>query len=128
MSDRTYIPYQEWDAPSKQTEYTEPTRLLDYDGTLLAKGWARHNVFDYDRTCSNPKMRKKEWDFYQLGNENFMVQISFANISIGGYVSAVLVDLKKGEKIALFGKATIEYIRHSTFPRWRKQIYPSPQG
>ena len=29
-----------------------------------------------------------------------MVQISFANISIGGYVSAVIVDLKKGEKLA----------------------------
>jgi len=100
MSERTYKSYWEWVSPSKQTEYTEPTRLLDYDGTLLAKGWARHNVFDYDRNCSNPKYRKKEWDFYQLGNENYMVQISFANISIGGYVSAVLVDLKKGEKLA----------------------------
>ena len=100
MSERTYKSYWEWVSPSKQTEYTEPTRLLDYDGTLLAKGWARHNVFDYDRNCSSPKYRKKEWDFYQLGNENYMVQISFANISIGGYVSAVLVDLKKGEKLA----------------------------
>ena len=49
MSERTYKSYWEWEAPSKQTEYTEATPLLSPDGTLLAKGWARHNVFDYNR-------------------------------------------------------------------------------
>ena len=83
MSDRTYIPFNEWKEKSKQTEYTEPTRLLDYSGELLAKGFARHNVFDYDKTLSSPKMRKNVWDFYQLANRNYMVQITFANISVG---------------------------------------------
>lgn len=46
---RTYTPWQDWKHPSKQTEYTEPTTLLAEDGTLLSPGWARHNVFDYDR-------------------------------------------------------------------------------
>ena len=36
MSNRTYKSYWEWDSKSRQTEYTQPTRLLDYDGTLLA--------------------------------------------------------------------------------------------
>ena len=35
MSERTYKSYWEWESPSKQTEYTEPTRLLDYDGTII---------------------------------------------------------------------------------------------
>ena len=39
---RTYVPYWDWKEKSKQTEYTEATPLLASDGTLLAKGWARH--------------------------------------------------------------------------------------
>ena len=46
---KTYIGWREADYKSKQTEYTEPTQMLAEDGTLLVKGWARHNVFDYDR-------------------------------------------------------------------------------
>ena len=98
--ERTYQPWQAWDAPSKQTEYTEPTTLLGEDGTLLAAGWARHNVFDYDRNRVKHQNRRKEWDFYQLSNGRYMVQISFANISLGGYASAVLVDLKNGKTIS----------------------------
>lgn len=97
--EKTYVGWKEADYKSKQTEYTEPTQLLSKDGTLLAKGWARHNVFDYDRYSVNKVMRRKEWDFYQMSNGKYMIQISFANISLGGYVSAVLVDLKAGKQI-----------------------------
>lgn len=97
---RTYTPWQEFPQVSKQTEYTEPTKLLGDDGTLLARGWARRNVFDYDRTRVSPQMRRKEWDFYQLSNGRYMVQISMANISLGGYASAALVDLVNGKQLA----------------------------
>ena len=46
---RTYIPFKDWEEKSKQIEYTEETPLLAPDGTLLAKGWARKNVFSYNR-------------------------------------------------------------------------------
>ncbi len=98
---RTYQSFKNWKAKSKQTEYTEETPLLAKDGTLLAKGWARHNVFTYERENvkkGNP-MSKKEWDFYQLSDGKYMVQLSFANISIGGYVAAKLIDLVKGETV-----------------------------
>lgn len=111
---RTYTPWQEFPAKSKQTEYTAPTKMFGDDGTLLCPGWARKNVFDYDRTKVQPQMRGKEWDFYQLGNENYMVQISFANISIGGYASATLVDLKAGKilgtQMALFLGGKNKYV------------------
>ena len=93
--EKTYVGWKEAPFKSKQTEYTEPTNLLAPDGTLLAKGWARHNVFNYNRYHVKKQMRRKEWDFYQLSNGKYMVQLSFANISLGGYVSAVLVDLKQ---------------------------------
>ena len=97
---KTYAGWKESGLKSKQTEYTEATPLLADDGTLLAKGWARHNVFEYDRDKVKKVMRRKEWDFYQLSDGKFMAQISFANISLGGYASAVLVDLKNGKTVA----------------------------
>lgn len=91
---RTYKSWINGEVKSEQREYTEPTELLASDGTLLAAGYARHNVFDYDRTKVSPQMRNKEWDFYQISDGRYMVQLSFANISFGGYVSAVLIDLR----------------------------------
>ena len=81
---RTYPSWLKGEVKSAQKEYTEPTKLLADDGTLLSPGWARHMVFDYDRTKSTPTMRRKEWDFYQISDGRYMIQISFANISIGG--------------------------------------------
>ena len=94
---RTYRSWAEVPFSSLQREYTQKTPLLNPDGSLNARGWARKNVFTYDRDLVKHKNRRKEWDFYQLSNGSLMVQISFANISLGGYASAVLVDLKQGK-------------------------------
>ena len=91
---RTYPTWLNGEFKSIQKEYTEPTRLLDDDGTLLSPGWARHMVFDYDRSLVSPKLRSKEWDFYQISNGKYAVQLNFANISFGGFISAVLIDLR----------------------------------
>ncbi|MBD5092185.1 MAG: DUF2804 domain-containing protein [Clostridiales bacterium] len=101
VTKKTYVGWKEAGVKRKQIEYTAPTRLLDDKGNLLVKGgWARHNVFEYDRTKARPQMRGKEWDFYQVCNGKYMVQISMANISIGGYASANLVDISgKSKKV-----------------------------
>lgn len=104
---RTYPSWLNGEVKSVQKEYTEPTRLLAEDGRLLSPGWARHNVFDYDRRNSKPTIHRKEWDFYQICNGEYMVQLSFANISIGGYVSAVLIDLKHPNKNKKHAAGTI---------------------
>ena len=96
---KTYRGWQEWENRSLQTEYTEETPLLSEDGTLLAKGWARRNVFRYDRERVKFPLRRKEWDFYQISDGKRMLQISFANISLGGYASVVLVDLRAGKTL-----------------------------
>ncbi len=62
--ERTYKSWLDGDFESEQREYTEPTPLLAQDGRLLAAGWARHNVFDYDRNLVKHTLRRKEWDFY----------------------------------------------------------------
>ena len=97
--ERTYSSWTTWERPSLQKEYTEETPLLDEHGTVLAAGWARRNVFRYDRNRVRHVMRRKEWDFYQISDGSLMLQVSFANISLGGYASAVLVDLRKGKTL-----------------------------
>jgi len=98
---RTYIPFQNWKEKSKQTEYTESTPLLSPDGTLLAKGWARHNVFEYDRSRVKSRLiSRKEWDFYQISDGKCMLQLNFANLRLACYVSGKFVDLRSGEVIA----------------------------
>ena len=72
---RTYPSWLKGEVKSAQKEYTEPTKLLADDGTLLSPGWARHMVFDYDRTKSTPANRRKEWDFYQISNGKYFIQI-----------------------------------------------------
>ncbi len=98
---RTYVPFTEWKNNSKQIEYTQTTPLLADDGTLLAKGWARKNVFEYDRTkVKKGLISRKEWDFYTITDGRMQLLVSFANINIGGYVGCKLTDLTTGEVIA----------------------------
>ncbi len=97
-SKKTYVGFKEFKGERRQVEVTAPTKLLDEKGNLLVKGaWARHNLFEYDRTVARPQWRGKEWDFYQFSDGRYMVQISMANISIGGYASANLVDIRDVE-------------------------------
>ena len=53
---KTYVSFLDLQEKRKQIEYKEPTKLIDDDGKLLVKGgWARHNVFEYDRTKARPQ-------------------------------------------------------------------------
>lgn len=89
---RTYPSWIDGEVNSKQIEYTKPVKLLADDGTLLTPGWARHNVFEYEREKAKPARRKKEWDMFQISNGKMMVQMTFANISIGGFASCSITD------------------------------------
>ena len=97
---RTYVPFCEWKEKSKQKELTAPMPLLSPDGRLLAKGWARKYIFDYNRDyVKKGIMSRKEWDFFTIFDDEMQILVSFANITIGGYVAAKLVNLKTGEVI-----------------------------
>ncbi|MFA6935278.1 MAG: DUF2804 domain-containing protein [Sphaerochaetaceae bacterium] len=98
--ERTYTGFKDFAQSSRQTEIKQEQRLLDDEGRLLARGWARHNLLDYDRSLSRPRMRTKEWDFYQISDGRYMAQVNFANISFAGYASATLVDLRAGKTLA----------------------------
>lgn len=95
---RTYTPFKDFPEKSKQIEYTESTPLLAEDGSVLAKGWARRNVFEYDRTKISKRWRK-EWEFYLCVNEKQMCLVSIVSIAIAGYINVAIVDVKEAKFI-----------------------------
>ena len=99
---RTYVPFGDWAEKSLQTEYTQSTDLLNKDGTLNARGWARHNVFNYDRKLVKRErlISRKEWDYYTVTDGKKQLLVSFANVGIGGFMGLRLIDLQTGEVTA----------------------------
>lgn len=114
---RTYVPFKDWKEKSKQIEYTSKTPLLSPDGKLLVRGWARKNYFEYNRDYVKRIITtRKEWDFYTIFDDEMQVLVSFANIGIGGYVSARLVNLKTGETVCdavQYFAGTNKHVSHS---------------
>ncbi len=82
-----------------QVRITEKTPLLDENGKLTKPGYCFTNMYEYDRSAikANPT-RIKEWDFYQISNKRYCLQVTMADISIGAASNVVLFDMLTGEK------------------------------
>lgn len=82
-----------------QHEITKPTRLLDAEGNVAEPGYCKTNHYIYSRKDirANP-LRIKEWDFYQISDARYTVQMTFADISMGGAVNFTLFDRETGKK------------------------------
>ncbi len=88
---------------NKQTEITKKTPLLNEDGSINAVGWSRRCLVEYNKENVPKKLRirKKEWDFYQISDGEWMVQLNFANISVGAAATLGIKNLRTGEKCEL---------------------------
>lgn len=85
---------------SNQIEVKEPIKLLNKDGSLAQPGWARRNIIEYNREdITAPKLRIKEWDFYQVGCRDYCIQYNFFNISMASAATVGFLDMKTGEFI-----------------------------
>lgn len=99
-----------------QNRITEPTALLDENGKLISPGYCVFNNYIYDRSAITAgALRIKEWDFYQLCNERYIVQFFAADISFGGAYIFTMIDMETGkhyEKMSMslftFGKLNLE--------------------
>lgn len=86
---------------SKQNEITVPTPLLRDDGLLTNPGYCKRNLFEYNREkISANKWRIKEWDFYEISDGRYLVQLNYADISMGAAVTVDVRDMKTGEVLA----------------------------
>lgn len=106
-----------------QIEITQSTELLTEDGKLAVTGWAKKNIFDYNRRLAKPRCRLKEWDYYQISDGEYLVKIFFYNVTIASNASACIIDLKTGKHIAsssmqFFTKKKFCMPRHSDVPNF----------
>lgn len=83
----------------EQNEITVKEKLLDKFGNIANPGWCRTGKYEYSRADikANP-FRIKEWDFYQISDDRYTIQITFADISMGGGVTFGMFDRKTGER------------------------------
>lgn len=87
------------DEAKKQVEILTKTPLLDENGHLTQPGYCFTDLYEYDRDAIKAgASRIKEWDFYQISNDDFTVQVTIADISLGGAVTVGFFDRKTGEK------------------------------
>ena len=90
-------------AADPQNEITEPAPLLNPDGTLAARGWARSALMEY-----NPEFirrenlwQKKEWDHYTITTPQFTMAVNIADIfKIVTFASVELIDFQTGKMVS----------------------------
>ena len=74
----------------KQNEIKVRTKLLDENGNIAEPGWCRKMLYDYSRKdIKTSRLRLKEWNFYQVANERYTVQMTVADIGMGGALSLI---------------------------------------
>ncbi len=82
-----------------QREITKKTTLLDPQGRIAEPGWARSMQYTYNREAAHRRpVRLKEWDFYQIQLEPYVLQLTLGHVSYMCSVSATLMDISSGKK------------------------------
>ncbi len=85
-----------------QTRITQPGNVLGPDGTLLQTGYSTESVLKFNRDAIKaPPWRVKEWDFYQVSNDDYCLQLTYGHVSYAGDVSIRLFEFKTGKRIDL---------------------------
>lgn len=84
-----------------QNRIMKATPLLNEKGELAEPGYCFTNLYQYDRAAikANP-LCIKEWDFYEISNERYILLIMIADVSYGGTSSVILHDMETGEQFA----------------------------
>ena len=78
-----------------QNEIVNPSDLLDENGELIQKGWARKPLLKYNReNIKAGPLRIKEWDYYSISNPEYGVALTVADLGFAGLLSAVWLDFK----------------------------------
>jgi hypothetical protein len=83
-----------------QKEITERTDILDNDGQVVQPGWARDDVFNYDRLkIKVGKHRIKEWDFWEVFNADYRVVMNIFDIGYAGVAQFTFTDFRTKKSV-----------------------------
>jgi hypothetical protein len=76
-----------------QTEITSPGPLLNDEGFLAQKGWARNLILEYDRNrVKAGTLRIKEWDYYCILHPEYGIAITVADNAYMGFYALTFFD------------------------------------
>lgn len=76
---------------------TQPTTLLDSKGNIANAGYSTHLYYQYNRKdIKASKLAVKEWDFYQISDQRYVVQMTIGHVSYCSSVSANIIDMQTG--------------------------------
>ena len=84
----------------------ERTDILDDNGHVIQPGWATDDIFNYDRTkIKSGKHRIKEWDFWEVFNDQYRVVLNIFDIGYAGVAQFTFTDFTtKKSKIAFMAR------------------------
>ena len=78
-----------------QREILEKGKLLDENGNLTEKGFARKYLLEYNReNVATSTLKIKEWDYYYIGNDDYALCLTVADMGYIGALSATVIDFK----------------------------------
>ena len=84
-----------------QHEITQTVPLLDSRGQIIKPGWARRQLFEYNRSnIQAPRWRIKEWDYYCILNDNAGISLTIADNGYMGFIAATVFDFDKPKEIS----------------------------
>lgn len=82
-----------------QIRTEEKTNLLDQNGSLTAPSYGTQDVFVYNKDkIAAPKISLKEWEFYQISNREFCLQLTYGHTSYAGNVNISLIEFNGGKR------------------------------
>lgn len=88
------------DYDKEQEHLTDEVKILNPAGTLAVGGYSTgKNTLIFNRQAIKTKLRVKEWDFYQIQNERYCLQLTIGHVSYVGSVSLMLFALDGSKKI-----------------------------
>ncbi len=79
-----------------QREITDKSNLLDEDGKLTQKGWAREPLLTYNReNIAASFLEIKEWDYYAILNPEFGITFTVSDLGYIGLIDTVWLDFRE---------------------------------
>lgn len=82
-----------------EKRFTQPGPVLDEQGRPVP-GWGSAGLLEYDRRkIRAPFYRIKEWDWYQVSDDEKALQFTYGHASYAGQVGVMLFDFAKGTPI-----------------------------
>ncbi len=102
-----------------QNEITAPSDLLNKNGELTQKGWAKRLLLNYNRENIKAGWAKiKEWDYYAVLCPDYGITFTFTDLGYLGLINVVWLDFKDRrfvpqDVIKLFPKGRLNLPRSS---------------